>query len=1171
MEDQNNLNFENTESVNGESIEPTAKKPIPKLPIIIGAAVAGVAAIVVLLILLLGGKKNFDGDIAFKEDAMPQSVFVLGQELDLSSTVLLVDDNGKVSEVALNSEDVVVSGYNKDILGEQTLVITYKDKTLEFKVNVVERMQVVDYTTDYLVGSDLDLNAGRVKITRDDGTNYTVVLKSSKVKVEGFSSKTAGQKDLTVTYSSGSENYTASYSVNVHNVENIALTSTPTKASYNSHDEGVSTDGGIITLSALNGKVKKEVPVTADMIRGFDLSAANDENPVVTQIVNVEYDGKLHPYEIVIKYTSVSKFKDNADVATGFTWKGNDVPEISDERGRKAVEMMELYLSMSPADQTRLSREEVLNMARTAMIYAYMTWGEDINEFDGAFELEEMQFVLTCETREAVESAIEKLKDKTRPIYTYYSVISGMIEVFGTENNDTVLFTFTDPDGKKEDVDMYFSEYPTVDPEFFDLLEEVFAYMLELDTLMDKVGDDWLTNTVAYSDEIEAVFDKIVNSDFYSNEFSQFFYYVSAWRPNDDAFDFLYYYYYDVKVFDENDDDADSSARVSHIIQIANIRLPSELEEIFANVYEAMNQIDYLANYMVTDTTQFFYHYFKACELSKELLSRDSENDSHAAMLKILYFGLPLNSMLGMDASEEIYTFDYMISYLTSTEGGYYTLCGALIDLPEFDALMDKYLEIICKIFEEDENANPKYQDTAEYLDDVKAMLALYMELTPAQQFSFLGTLNAFYAMNIPPLAFDTAEEYAELTALFVDMINEAYLDMFQTQDGKDAYLALILATELYAQRFTTTDWLDGSYTQNNLTGEEVFTDGFRTKMNKVAAALEALRTASSPDYDTFMTNLGYIYDQYKQILDRYNNTDDGDGDGNEPANPEDNLELGDWADEFAALKSAVSNLEASYSVIQAGRYVYDLFFSCYERAQKIYNGLLENPEVPENIKYILIHEGLYVNDVYDETTGEPTGEKIYWSYDYVISVYRSIYINALLNLGAYDLYEQYNLAELMNLIYDIYWVKDMNKTLEAMRKFYKLDVEAQVIFILYFSTDSEYNYYTAIESALVDAEYSEAVQTAVVRLLNVEMNAIIYNFYKTLAGDEEMSDELKAEIEDVIADLNDAYDSFEEAYNAIVEEADVAAFANFNEFYLYYKDLVESTNTNSDSGNGDA
>ena len=53
-------------------------------------------------------------------------------------------------------------------------------------------------------------------------------------------------------------------------------------------------------------------------------------------------------------------------------------------------------------------------------------------------------------------------------------------------------------------------------------------------------------------------------------------------------------------------------------------------------------------------------------KLSQEVLVSDAPEDE---MNKVLFYGLPLNSMLGLTA-EHIYTFNDMISYLNTTEGG---------------------------------------------------------------------------------------------------------------------------------------------------------------------------------------------------------------------------------------------------------------------------------------------------------------------------------------------------------------------------------------------------------------------------------------------------------------------------------------------------------------------
>ena len=1112
MEDQNYPILEGRGVKSFASVEKKARKS-NRLFIILSA----VCLMLCMLTLICAcGKKNVD--IAIKDNAMPQSVFVLGEELDLSSGVLVVNVDGKQTEVAMNAEGVTVTGFDKNTLGEQKITVTYMDKSLELTVTVVERMQVVDFIADYLIGDTLDLSAGRLKITRNDGSNYTVILKSDKVKVEGFDSATAGAKALTATYTAGNESYTASFGVTVHQVETVTLTK-PTKVTYNSHDTGIDVKGGLLTLSALGGKLKKDIVVTEDMIEGFDLSAVNDSNTPLTQTVNVKYDGKLYPYEIVIKYSSVSKFKNAAEMAAAFSWSGEDVPEIEEADGELALELMRLYLDMSPAEQVLLTREETLNMARVAMIYGFNKWGEDIYEFEGAFSLIDGQFEIQCTDRASVEAAIEKLQDTDRPIYALYDVLSGMIETFKEET----LFTFTD--AEYEDVEMFFGDYPTVDPEFFTLMIDVFNYMLDLDDLMDQVGDDWLENIHSYADEIEAVYDCIVNSEFYSYNYSQFFYYVSMWRPEDDAFDFLYYYYYEVQ------------GDVSSIISIANIRLPSALEPICAHVYEAMTQLDALANYMVSDTTQFFYHYHMACKLSEEILKSELPE---AEMNQVLFYGLPLNSMLGISA-DVIYTFNDMVSYLSNTQGGYYPLCGALLDLPEFDALMEKYLDIIIKTFE-----NEDYDQSAEYVADVKAMLALYLELTPSQQFCFLGMLNAFYSMNIPPLAFDNTGEYAGLTCLFVDMVNGVYSDRFETQTGKDAYLALMLATEAYAQRFTNETWLDT----------------FRTNMQKVADALAGTEM-SAADKTFFTAELGTVYNEYCALLAEYD----------APSEPDEELDLGDWADEFQALEDAVIGVELGYTFLQQGYPMYDLFFTAFERAQKIANEILASGD--EEIKSIFLHKALYSLSSLDkfldpETPIDPETE-VFWSYDYVLSVYRAIYVNAQISIGegVYDMYRGHNMSEFMNKAYDLIWalmwsqegdteIFEKAKVLDLMESFCRMDLEAQMLFVLYI--EGEYGMYYETLAAFLESCYSENVANAISALLDVEMSAITYNYYLSLY---ELGDVTEAELLELLDELQAAYTVYEEARGAITDAAELQELEDFANIHAFYQELVENAGLN--------
>ena len=62
--------------------------------------------------------KKVKGELSVKETAMPQSVFVLGEDIDLSSGILVINNKGTTTEVPMNAEGVTVSGYDKNTLGE---------------------------------------------------------------------------------------------------------------------------------------------------------------------------------------------------------------------------------------------------------------------------------------------------------------------------------------------------------------------------------------------------------------------------------------------------------------------------------------------------------------------------------------------------------------------------------------------------------------------------------------------------------------------------------------------------------------------------------------------------------------------------------------------------------------------------------------------------------------------------------------------------------------------------------------------------------------------------------------------------------------------------------------------------------------------------------------------
>lgn len=1091
-----------------------------------------------LLVLAIVAVTACGGDkvLSFKEDRMPQLVHVLGEELDLSGGVLQLTSGGETEDIPMDTEGIEISGYDKNTLGEQTVTVKYGGCETTVKVTVVPRMTADNLTADYLVGDTLDTTKGAFRITRNDGTSFSVVLSNAKISVEGFNTESAGEKTLTAKYTNGSTVYECDFKINVHAIETVVFTA-PTKDTYNSHDGKLDVSGGYFTVSGKGGAVTKDVPLTADMVEGFDINAVNEANTPLEQTLTVSYGGKQESFKVNLVYTDVSLFKKNAQPLLSLTWseKYEDiladedyVPQYTEAQGVNAILMMQKYFELSPAERTFITTAETLAVARTAMAYGFEAWADEINQYSGAFAIEYGEVAWKCESREALEAAIEGLSDETTPLYTYSPVLLDMIEAFAEE---TVYSDIT------------FSAYPVLDSEYYPSMIELFEYMVELDGIADAVGTDWKTDITVYADEIEAVYAAITDSDYYSYEFAQFFYLVSMWRADDDMFDFLYSYYYGVK--------EDTSA----VLNIANIRLPSELEEVFAYIYQAMSIMSYISDdhyfLQFPDTTEFFRSYYMAKQLSEEIVNSENPDDE---MIQVLYYALPLNSMLGISAEEGIYTFNDILNYINTAQGGYYSLCGALLGTDGFDALMNKYMEIIIKI-----EGSETYMDSADYVVDVKAMFALYTELTPSEQFNFLGILSTYYVRGYMPLAFDNVTEgFDQISTVFVDMINSVYTDLFEGEDAKNAYLQLVFASEIYAQRYI--------YSALNPESDKTWLSDFTERMNAVTAALG---TMSDADKAIFNTELGALYTTYLGILEDYSGTDS------------DEIQLGDFADDFAELHEAVLNLELAYAILSEGVNYYDMFFAAYERVIAISERILKDPLLTDELREYFIYSEIYSTSSLDkmidpEFTIAPEDE-VFWSYDYVISVYRSMYVNALLTLGGgvslYDYYQLYGFSDFMNKSYDLIWAymgsekdaTDMfekDKVLDIMKDFSKMDVNAQMMFILYI--EGEYGlYYDAITEFLAE-EFSVNVADAGELLIALEMNAIIYNYYSFLAENSaDVTDAERAEIEAALEEAAEAltasYAELADAIEALSDTEEAEFNAAFSEIFATYKAVADS------------
>ncbi len=1023
-------------------------------------------------------------EISIEDDGMPQLVYVLGQDINLSNGVLTVKSGDSTTQVPMTSEDVSVSGYDKTKLGEQQVTISYGEKSIEITVSVVERVQIVDYVADYLVGDKFDNTVGRLKITRDDGSSYNVILNNTNVTIEGFDSEEAREGlSVKAIYVAGSDRFETTFNVNIHKIDSVNLHK-PNKITYYSHEDGIELAGGYLTLTGNGGKLERDIQLNEDMISGFDLKAVNSEKTSLTQIVDVEFDGKKYPFEIKLIYTDISKFNDNVDKFADLDFS-ETVPEISDELGLLALDMMGLYADLSKAEQTFIDEEAALNVARAAVSWGYAAWLTDLMLFKDAFAYEIDPYTYSyglymyCNSYDAVEDAVEGLKVTDRTLYTMGPKLDSIIEIFG------------------EEVSVYIY-IPVVDSAVFENMIPIFEHMLEFyDDILPLVPADWKTVGVnAYADEIEAVYSFMVESEYLNSSNAWIYTDASGWRREDEVntFDALYEYYYA-----KNDTEA--------LRSIANAALPTVFDSIITYIETAISQISEIQSGYMFNTTGFFYNVSVLNRLADEFRNSNDE------MIKSFYETLPINAIFGFDDSA-IVTLDDVIDYLYYIDGGYVQLSSSLFGNKVYHALMEKYMKAY-----EMTLTDKDYATKEEYGVIVEEMMDMFLSLTAAEQNIFLSILMPYYFYDVPAYAFGEIEEDADYVSEFNTIINEYYKSKFADDVRKTAYIDLVVALEIYSRRFDLESWIEE----------------FKSRMKNVNDALELM---SEEEKTSFMGYLGEIYTRCAEILTKFEN--------GEPK-----TDISAWQDKFDALKDAIMIANnAAYTINsgiydQEGIYFYNIFFCAYERALSIAKDILEN--APAEIVYAYYNELLFVM----EYEGEE--DPVEWTYDYVLTLYRSSYIYYQVNLiGGADIYNEMGLAEFFDKAYDLLapyfnsifyedfeFVVDKNKVLDIMDAFSHLHHEAKIMYLI---MEGSFSFYYSSLDEFILSNFSAAAAEVAYKMLDLEYSHIIYMFY----GDSESFDEL----ETILGELKTLYGN--------LDGEDKNSFKDLEEIYTYYIELCD-------------
>lgn len=732
------------------------KRLLPKLTVILLMLIAAIVTFAAC-----DGKGGITG-ISVKTN--PQTIYVLGQELNLDGGVLTVQDGDEFKQIPLNAEGVTVTGYDKNKLGSQELTVEYKGKSATLTVNVVPRMIAENADTDYFVGESLNRSKGRLRITRNDGTNFTVNLSSEQITISSFDSSAASSSvTVSVHYAGGSESYDGTFSVAVHEIQTVSLTR-PNKLSYGSHESGIDLSGGYLTITDASGKISKHVELAESMIEGFDLSVVSIDHKTEEQTVTVRAFNRTLTFPITVNFSNVSLIRQRIEELSSLDWTGSAPPSYTEEQGAVAFEAVTLYLALSYDDKAYIQTTGIENLARLASVYGLEKWNAAAKTYPGLFDFKDGEVFFSPATYAGVKADYEKLLVDDQPIFNLAA------------NLDDVQDQFSEVKIIGDVTIGYYLSHRYSSYGLHDLLP-MLQYMLTLHEALAAVPENWERSQLpSYREHIDRAHSYLANTRYTDLAYRYIYDYVSSWRTKNDYFEIVYTYccYHP---------DGEISARDT-VNKIKNIHLYGDLERLFNIIYEAILQLNFIYEGDVIDSTQFLYLYNEAVNLAGEL--SHSDDPMYRELINLSFGNLLTSNNQPVEVS-----FAELINFLRTDAPGYIYFNHGLLGDGEFTALLNEYVALFTKI-----RTVADYFNSDEYEADVAKLFKSFAETSPTRQYNFLAAINAYYDRDFPELALDYSQVYYSYFTAFIGNHYEGVLP----QSTLPVFRNLLLALEYTAQ-----------------------------------------------------------------------------------------------------------------------------------------------------------------------------------------------------------------------------------------------------------------------------------------------------------------------------------------------------------------------------------
>ena len=759
-------------------------------------------AVCIACVAMLAGCGDKVTDAYITKSDMPRTNYVQGQDLDLSKGLLTVILNGEEAKMPFTAEGVSVTGYDKDLLGAQTVTVTYAEQTATFSVNVVPRIVAENYETKYFVDDLFNKNVGKLKIAKDDASVFSVNMNDERVSLVSFD-PVVGTQTVTVRYTDKGVSYDCSFKVTVYEVADVKFTA-PSRTDYKSHETAPDVTGGFFTITSTDGKLTKNVPLAAAMIPEFDLSGATMDHrttPYETKLT-VSYLTKNFELPVTVTFSDVSVVNYYLKETLGSIDLNK---KMTEEQQAAAWDAILAYYNLTVEERLTFSSADTETVVRAGTLAARTVFSEAMKDCADTFTMDKTGSLgLQSGTYEEAVEDLAKVHDPKSELNLSKEVLRKLITDFPAVmlgDADCVGLTL-----------VYSVEMET-------LLTEVLDHLVTIYEPFAKIPENWTVESLAeYGDGIVASALQMYNAGYYQQGLTFYSDIVAKWRgEKEDFLEILYSY-----ILYEHEDGVNFMKNY----MFTYLPMPGLLEDWYTCFYTAYRlERQYAAYYnseaFMTDVSQYMYFYFLTFEFG------DTIKGSGDKLLIDIY---------------NAYDLDLIVTrYLTLYNFGYNYHSKAVLDSGNYKLLWQKYytllkLQVTNKLSAEEHKM---------FICD---MYATFADMSPSELFGFLSSLNLMYGQArgaILVLQYTDEGVYNVFTAILRD-----YYMTYMSDDVKPLFRKLLLAMENYA--------LVGQK-------EDAIAE-FKTLMEEIADGYKVLSDDDKANFREFCgtswDKYGMIYDQ---------------------------------------------------------------------------------------------------------------------------------------------------------------------------------------------------------------------------------------------------------------------------------------------------------------------